>query len=294
MKNPFLAVAIASAGLLTGCAVNGHLTANRNVMQTNVELSQKNFRVIGTVKGSASVTRVFGIGGLSPKAIRANAYAQMVENANLSGAQALTNVTTEIKNRGVPPFFWHSVVTTHGQVIEFVSPEEQTSEQVADTPKKIASSKTETTETAESRTVNTVKQTVNTTKIYYTAYRHQPISAHIEQDSQFVSNEYVGEQGVIAFRGNIIPKKAFSGCISLDSIIIPEDIVKIQNLAFAQCRYLKEIYCRPTTPPVLGFKVFSSIPRDAKIYVPKSSEDKYKSAFGWREHAFRIVGYDFE
>ncbi len=42
-------------------------------------LSQNNFQVTGTVKGSTSVARVFGIGGLSSKAIKANAYAQMVK-----------------------------------------------------------------------------------------------------------------------------------------------------------------------------------------------------------------------
>lgn len=106
MKKILLAVAIATAGLMTSCAVSEHLTSNRNVMQTNVELSKNNFQVIGTAQGSATVIRVFGIGGLSLKAIRANAYAEMVKNANLSGSQALINVNTEVKQRGVAPFYW--------------------------------------------------------------------------------------------------------------------------------------------------------------------------------------------
>ena len=110
MKKILLAVAIATAGLMTSCAVSEHLTSNRNVMQTNVELSKNNFQVIGTAQGSATVIRVFGIGGLSLKAIRANAYAEMVKNANLSGSQALINVNTEVKQRGVAPFYWKTVI----------------------------------------------------------------------------------------------------------------------------------------------------------------------------------------
>ena len=124
MKKILLAVAIATAGLMTSCAVSEHSTSNRNVMQTNVELSKNNFQVIGTAQGSATVIRVFGIGGLSLKAIRANAYAEMVKNANLSGSQALINVNTEVKQRGVAPFYWKTVITTCGQVIEFISTEE--------------------------------------------------------------------------------------------------------------------------------------------------------------------------
>ena len=51
MKKILLAVAIATAGLMTSCAVSEHLTSNRNVMQTNVELSKNNFQVIGTAQG---------------------------------------------------------------------------------------------------------------------------------------------------------------------------------------------------------------------------------------------------
>lgn len=294
MKKLFFAVAIAAAGLMTGCAVNEHLTGNRNVMQTNVELSQNNFQVTGTVKGSASVTRIFGIGGISSKAVKANAYAEMVKNANLSGSQALINVTTEVKNRGFMPFYWRSVVTTHGQVVEFVSPEERTSGHAAAAPRKSVPSQTKTIETTESRAIYATQQIIDTTKIYYTTYRHNPISVHIERDPHFVSNDYVDDQGVIAFQGNVIPEKAFSGCTALDTITIPEDIVGIQDFAFARCSYLKMIYCRPTTPPELGYKVFSAIPRDARIYVPRNSVDKYKSTFGWQDFASRIVGYDFK
>lgn len=119
MKKLLLAAAIVTAGLMASCATSAHLTSNRNITQTNVELAQKNYRVIGTVEGSAKIGRVMGIGGLSKQAIRSNAYSDMVKNAKLTGSQAIINTTSEVKQRGVLPFYWKTVVTTYGQVIEF-------------------------------------------------------------------------------------------------------------------------------------------------------------------------------
>ena len=119
MKNFILGAAIAATVLLTSCAASVHHTTNHNVTQTNVELSQKNYRVVGTAQGSARISRVFGIGGISKRAIRDNAYNEMVKNANLTGSQAIINTTVETKHRGVPPFYMRSVVTSYGQIIEF-------------------------------------------------------------------------------------------------------------------------------------------------------------------------------
>ena len=32
----------------------------------------------------------------------------------------------------------------------------------------------------------------------------------------------------------------------------------------------------------------------AKIYVPMESVDEYKAADGWKDYAYKIVGYDFD
>ncbi len=105
--------------MMTSCGISAHLTSNRNVTQTNVELAQKNYRVVGTVTGEAKAAYVFGIGGLSRRAIQGNAQAQMMKNANLSGSQAIINTTTEEKRRGLLPFYMKRVITSHGQIIEF-------------------------------------------------------------------------------------------------------------------------------------------------------------------------------
>ena len=290
MKKLLLSVAIATAGLMTSCAVSEHLSANRNVMQTNVELSKKNFQVIGAVKGSATVSRVFGIGGLSLKAIRANAYAEMVKNANLSGSQALINVNTEVKQRGVPPLYWETIVTTHGQVIEFLASEEQVTAHDAKIAKRIVPAKINSVES------NNVSRKLRGYEICYLTDQNKPISAKIETHPQFANNEYVNGQGIITFKDAIttIPSKAFFACRNLISVIIPEGIIEIENSAFARCNHLKEIYCQSAIPPTLGDNALWGISREAKIYVPQASVDIYKAADGWENYTSKIVGRDFQ
>lgn len=113
---PFLTIAIVA---MTGCASTAHLTSNSNANMTNVQLSQSNFEVVKTVQKQASQTYVFGIGGLSKKALKANSYADMLKEANLQGSQALVNVQTEVKSRIIAPFYVKKTITTTGQVVEF-------------------------------------------------------------------------------------------------------------------------------------------------------------------------------
>ncbi len=89
---------------------------------------------------------------------------------------------------------------------------------------------------------------------------------------------------------------AFSGCQSLRTIEISEYITYIGNGAFSSCRQLETVYCRSTTPPEVGWAIFNdiSLASDFKIYVPTTSVEAYKNASGWRDYAWRIVGYDFE
>ena len=85
----------------------------------------------------------------------------------------------------------------------------------------------------------------------------------------------------------------FSGCTSLTSITIPNSITEIGDNAFYRCTSLKEVYCKPTTPPTGRRYMFSSNASGRKIYVPRNSVEKYKSAEYWSDYAADIVGYDF-
>ena len=40
--------------------------------------------------------------------------------------------------------------------------------------------------------------------------------------------------------------------------------------------------------------MFSDNASGRKIYVPNESVEAYKAAYGWRDYADDIVGYDFE
>lgn len=72
-----------------------------------------------------------------------------------------------------------------------------------------------------------------------------------------------------------IGQSAFENCKSLKKVTIGDNITKIGNSAFANCINLKIIICKAATPPKLGLYAFSSIPSDAVIIVPKTSENAY-------------------
>lgn len=90
-----IAIAAAAVLLLASCGVSQNLTSNANLNQTNVVLSQKNFHVVKTVEAETSATYVFGIGGMSKKALYNNAVAELTKKADLTGSQALVNVTVK-------------------------------------------------------------------------------------------------------------------------------------------------------------------------------------------------------
>jgi hypothetical protein len=111
-------MAVAAVLLLAGCGVSQNLTTNANLNQTNVVLSQKNFHVVKNVQAEVTATYVFGIGGMSKKALYNNAVADLTKKANLTGSQALVNVT--VKNSAKSVLFY-TQMTCHAEatVIEF-------------------------------------------------------------------------------------------------------------------------------------------------------------------------------
>ena len=83
----------------------------------------------------------------------------------------------------------------------------------------------------------------------------------------------------------------FYGCTGLIRVTIPKSVISIGNEAFRNCSNLVEIYCKPTTPPILGgIYAFGFGPSSGrKIYVPSASVNAYKTATYWSEYADQIV-----
>ena len=109
---------VAAILLLASCGISQNLTYNSNVNQTNVVLSQKNFLVVKTVKAETSATYVLGIGGMSKKALQNNAVAELTQKANLTGSQALINVTVKSTGKFVL-IYGKTTYYAEGTVIEF-------------------------------------------------------------------------------------------------------------------------------------------------------------------------------
>jgi PBP1b-binding outer membrane lipoprotein LpoB len=117
MKRIILAV-IAAIFLLTGCGMTSNMTQNHNINQTNVVLSSNNFHIVKTVSAEVSATYVLGIGGLSRSALKDNVVAELTRKAQLTGQQALINVTVHNSSK---MFLVYNKLTYHAEatVIEF-------------------------------------------------------------------------------------------------------------------------------------------------------------------------------
>lgn len=94
-------------------------TISNNLTETKIVLSENNFKIVGQAYGEASATYICGIGGLSKKALKNNAINEMSKNANLTGAQTLTNITTNMSIKMVTPFFIQITYTATANIVEF-------------------------------------------------------------------------------------------------------------------------------------------------------------------------------
>ena len=88
-------------------------------IQTNVELSKNNFKVVGSVTGEASAGFIFGVFGPSKLNLMDQARRDMINKAKLTGAsRAVANITTDTQIT-VYPFYNKTTVYVSGDVIEF-------------------------------------------------------------------------------------------------------------------------------------------------------------------------------
>ena len=119
MKKLLVFALVLGSLLFTSCAAHMLPVSHNNLSQTETVLTQKNFKVIGQVKGEASATYILYVGGLSKKALNDNAISNMYENANLTGSQTIINTYVKTTIGGFFPFYTKHTYTATGTIIEF-------------------------------------------------------------------------------------------------------------------------------------------------------------------------------
>ena len=80
------------------------------------------------------------------------------------------------------------------------------------------------------------------------------------------------------------------GCPNLVSVVIESPTLRMGQSTFRACPALQSVTLLATTPPTFEFSndmTFLGAP-NAKIYVPASAVDTYKSAAVWSNYASRI------
>ena len=106
-------------------------------------------------------------------------------------------------------------------------------------------------------------------------------------------NKFIPRHKTIPENWDWIGNYVFCGIKTLKIVTIGNNINKIGDAAFVNCKNLISVYCKATTPPAGGKAMFTNNATNRKIYVPRESVEAYKSADGWKEYADDIVGYDF-
>ena len=81
---------------------------------------------------------------------------------------------------------------------------------------------------------------------------------------------------------------AFAHSNYLSGIILPSTVKEIGSSIFDECYALKTLVIFATTPPSLGSLEGSDPLDNLKIYVPQESINAYKQANGWSTHASKI------
>ncbi|MBR5395865.1 MAG: hypothetical protein IK144_12415 [Bacteroidaceae bacterium] len=118
MKKLFRICAITVAALsLNSCGITGN--PSLGVSETKVLLQKKNFHVVGQAYGQSKAIYVLGMGGLSKKALRANAIDEMSRNAKLTGSQALVNTNVHVSRKMITPLYVEIICDATANVIEF-------------------------------------------------------------------------------------------------------------------------------------------------------------------------------
>ena len=89
----------------------------------------------------------------------------------------------------------------------------------------------------------------------------------------------------------VISDNAFAMCRALNLVILSSSLESIGRGAFSSCENLAKIYSLSSTPPLGAYDPFNGCPKDAVIYVPAGTADKYREDKWWSYFTdFREMG----
>lgn len=120
MKKILFMMAIALGLLVSSCGITQQATQNVNEVQTQVVLSEANYKVVGTATAELTQNYVFCFGGISKKALGQSAMSAMMKNADLQGgARAIINANVEYDVISYLGIYTKVTATATGTIIEF-------------------------------------------------------------------------------------------------------------------------------------------------------------------------------
>jgi hypothetical protein len=105
---------VLAAIFFSSCAIHvGTITGDASI-------STNNFKMIGMAEGTATTTKIFGIGGLKKNSLVNDAKKDLLQNNPLKEGQALANVTLDFKNSYIL-FVNKQKATVSADVVEFIA-----------------------------------------------------------------------------------------------------------------------------------------------------------------------------
>lgn len=121
----------------------------------------------------------------------------------------------------------------------------------------------------------------------YSGFQHVYIKSNPEELSEglFAYCTELMDTFYVPQKVNHLDKYVFYHCEKLEAIVLPENLLTIEEQCFAHCYGLDYLQCLATTPPeLIGEGHFDGVAKDNfTLVVPEGCVDAYRNAPGWGE-----------
>lgn len=121
----------------------------------------------------------------------------------------------------------------------------------------------------------------------FTGFKHIYIPDNFEElpFGLFMGCSELVDTLTVPYKVNNLQGRVFEGCSKLSAIVLPKNLLSIQDRCFAHCYNLNYIECKSEEPPALvGEGHFIGVAKDNfTLVVPKGCVEAYRNAPGWSE-----------